>query len=188
MSDIEIELKFPLKNPEEVISFLESNADKDGGALYQKDTYYTPTHRNFMAPQFPYEWLRLRETETRAELNYKHFYPEGAKRTDYCDEFESEVADIDQIQKILSALNMTEIAIVEKHRNVWLYEGAEFAIDTVIDLGTFIEVEAKELSGDARKVKKTLRALLTRTGAELGEEELRGYPYLLLKKNGSLKN
>jgi len=185
--DIEIEIKFPLKNTEQVIMQLDKVAQLVAKDIFQKDTYFIPHHRNFLDFEHPYEWLRLRETEKGAAITYKHFYPENASKTDYCDEFESKIHDSIAIAKILTSLDFKEAVVVEKLRSIWKLRGAEIAIDDVKELGSFIEVEAKDIPGDPTEVKEVLRNILTELNAKVGEEDYRGYPFKILEKKGAFK-
>ena len=116
-SDIEIEIKLPLINPDSVKVFLSKNAQSLSSNEYQKDTYYTPSHRDFLAVKYPYEWLRLRQSDKGASITYKHFYPENAKVTDYCDEFETDISTPSSVEKIFAALDFQELVVVEKTRS-----------------------------------------------------------------------
>ena len=179
----EIEVKFPLKNPEDVISFLNSKAKKEKENDFQKDTYFTPIHRNFLSVKFPYEWLRLRESAKGLILNYKHFYPEDVKEIDYCDEFETKI-DNPIITKIFDSLNFKELVTVEKIQTIWIYKEVEIAIDDVKELGYFIELEITTNCDDPKKAKEFLYELAKEIGADIGEEDYRGYHFLLLEKKG----
>lgn len=177
--DIEIEIKFPLLNPVEVKKFLEENSEAISKDVFQKDTYFIPAHRDFLEPEFPYEWLRLRETNKGNSITYKHFYPENAEKTDYCDEFETKFENAESLKKILLALDMKEVIVVEKSRSSWMFEEVEIAIDEVENLGSFIELEATLGYNDPIEGKKFLYSILEKLGAQVGEEDLRGYPYLI---------
>ncbi|MBU2633916.1 MAG: class IV adenylate cyclase [Nanoarchaeota archaeon] len=177
----EIEVKFPLKNSEQVISFLKKNAKKLNENDFQRDTYFTPIHRNFLDVKYPYEWLRLRESIKGITLNYKHFYPENVKTIDYCDEFETKI-DNSIINKIFDSLNFKKLITVEKNRTTWIFKDVEIAIDDVKDLGPFIELEITTHFDDPKKAKEFLYKLTEEIGAEIGEEDYRGYPFLLLEK------
>ncbi|MDP2946613.1 MAG: CYTH domain-containing protein, partial [Nanoarchaeota archaeon] len=83
-------------------------------------------------------------------------------------------------------LNFKELISVEKNRNVWNYKDTEIAIDEVKELGSFIEIEAKGNFTNIEEVKKHLYEILKEIGAEVGEQDFEGYPYLLLKKKGLL--
>tara|TARA_Y100000310_G_C20571624_1_gene758338 strand:- start:323 stop:889 length:567 start_codon:yes stop_codon:yes gene_type:complete len=180
---IEIEVKFPLKNKATVINFLNQHAKQKAIQTLQKDTYFTPAHKNFLSTQFPYEWLRLRESEKELVLNYKHFYPENEKDSDYCDEFETKIED-PVIRKILTSLQFKELVTVEKNRTTWMFKDVEIAIDDIKELGSFIELEITTPYTDPKKAKEYLYTLVKEIGAEIGEEDYRGYPFLLLEKRG----
>lgn len=186
MQDIEIEIKLPLKNPEKLINELNSKAKQDGRDIFQKDSYYIPAHRNFLDNTYPYEWLRLRETSKGASLDYKHFHPENVEKTDYCDEFQTKVENVDALRKIFANLNFNEIIVVEKSRNTWNFKGVEIAIDNVKDLGFYIELEAKKEFNDVKEAKQYLFDVLSELNAEVGEEDIRGYPYLVLEKKNMI--
>ena len=47
----EIELKFPLLNPEELVQKLNKIAKPKQKNMFQKDTYYVPAHRNFITEE-----------------------------------------------------------------------------------------------------------------------------------------
>lgn len=181
-NNIEIEIKFPLLNAEAIKIFLDSGAKIKLKNNRQKDTYYVPAHRDFFAPQYPYEWFRLREAGNGANLTYKHFYPENAEKTDYCDEFESKVENPEAVKKMLAALDFKPMVVVDKSRDTWLLENVEIAIDEVRDLGTYIELEATLDYPDAEQAKKHLYNVLNKLGAQVGTEDLRGYPYLIWDK------
>jgi adenylate cyclase, class 2 len=182
--DKEIEIKLPLLNKEEVENFLEKHGKAVSKSIFQKDTYYLPAHRNFLGFKYPFEWLRLRETSKGSSINYKHFHPENSKVNDYCDEFETKVDDPEAIKKIFQSLDFKEAVIVEKTRNTWLYKEAEIAIDNVKKLGTFIEIEATHPFEDPKEGKRCLFRILNELHAQVGEENLRGYPFSILEKEG----
>ena len=56
-SNIEIEIRAPLKNPQEAIKYLDKYAQIISKKVYQKDTYYNPKHRDFLKPKYIYEWV-----------------------------------------------------------------------------------------------------------------------------------
>ena len=109
-NNVEIEVKFPLRNVEQVVNFLNKFAEKKVENSVQVDTYFTPTHKNFLEPDYPFQWLRVRESDKSIVLNYKHFYPENVKKTDYCDEFEAIVNSL-VIKKILERLDFKKMVL-----------------------------------------------------------------------------
>ena len=180
--DIEIELKFPLINAEKTKVFLNEKASLVTEDAYQKDIYYTPAHRDFLAEKYPFEWLRLRETKKWLFITYKHFYPKGSEKTDYSDEFETEIWSIEVMQKLFSGLDIEERVIVEKWRTTWQLEDVEIVVDKVSKLWYYIELEATKGFSDPKDWKKYLYEVLERLWIELGEEDYRGYPFVLLDR------
>lgn len=180
--NIEIEVKFPLYNIKEIISFLNKNAQRKTENVTQTDTYFTPAHKDFLSKKYPYQWLRLRESNKGVILNYKHFYPENQKETDYCNEFETEVNE--NIKQIFQRLDFKELVKVEKIRSTWQLKNVEVAIDEIKELGSFIELEITSNVENPKEAKAYLYKILQEMCAQIGEEDYRGYPFLLLEKRG----
>ena len=182
--DIEIEIKLPLHNSQEVKKVLDKNGKLVSKDVFQKDIYFVPSHRDFLNVRFPFEWLRLRESQEGFSINYKHFYPENVKNTDYCDEFETKIENVKTMKKIFQSLNIKEVVVVEKVRTTWIFEEVEIVIDEVKDLGSYIELETTIHFENPKEGKKFLYKILEKLDAEVGEEDLRGYPFMILEKKG----
>lgn len=182
--NIEIELKFPLNNPERIIEFLNKFAKQEKKDISQKDTYYNAPHRDFVKVKYPFEWLRIRETPKGFSLDYKHFHPENVKVTDYCDEFETKIENAESLKKIFENLNFKELVCVDKTRSTWLFKDVEIAIDDVKGIGRFIELELKKEVNNPKEGKEYLYQILKELNAEVGKEDLRGYPFRLLENKG----
>ena len=179
----EIEVKFSLKNVGQVVSFLNKSAEKKVEKVVQVDTYFTPVHKNFLEPDYPFQWLRVRESDKNIILNYKHFYPENKKDTNYCDEFEVSMNSL-IIKKILECLDFKKLIEVKKERTSWIYKNVEISIDKIEELGSFIELEITTHFEDPKVAKEYLYKLTKEIGAKVGEEDYRGYPFMLLEKQG----
>ncbi len=182
-NNTEIEIKFPLKNPEEIINFLNKSTEKKVEKTVQVDTYFTPAHKDFLEPDYPFQWLRVRESINGVILNYKHFYPENKKNIDYCDEFEA-IVNSSIIKKILECLDFKKLVELKKERSSWMYKDVEISIDKVEELGEFIELEITTPFDDSNVAKEYLYKITKEIGAEVGEEDYRGYPFMLLEKRG----
>lgn len=176
---VEVELKFPLLNPKELIQRLNEIAKPKQQNIFQRDTYYIPAHRNFLAKKKVNEWLRIRETKNKITLTYKNYYPDGI----HCKEFETKIEDITALKNIFESLDFKEIVVVEKIRSTWIFKEVEIAIDEVKGLGFFVELESKS-NLDFEDAKKLLYKILKELKAETGAQDFRGYPYMLLKKKG----
>lgn len=87
--------------------------------------------------------MRLRDSSGKYSINYKNWHRDKNGRSEYCDEYESQVTNLQQLENIFSSLNIKPITIVDKVRKIWLYKDFEVAIDKVKGLGDFIEIEYK---------------------------------------------
>ncbi len=188
-NDVEVEIKIPLDeaNFSRVQNQLKQTAKlvKDS---QETDDYYTPAHRDFLEPQYPYEWLRLRKKAGRIILNYKHFHPENVPDTTHCDEFETEITSSEQLHKIFSSLNFKKIVTVDKKReNYRVGEEFDIAMDIVQELGHYIEIEALKDFGGVDATRQKLYELAKKLGIDISKEDKRGYPYILMEKKGLIK-
>lgn len=183
MSNIEIELKFPILNSNEIQLFLTKNA-KYKLESFQHDIYFNPPHRNFLEDKDNVcEWFRIRVSNQKAEINYKDWLPHEVKIKTHCKEYETVVDSYDQLREILNALNFVKLIEVKKTRKIWDYNDVEISIDIVDDLGEFIEIEYKGNLSNINDARKYLFQILVEIGAKTAEIDLKGYPFLMLEKN-----
>lgn len=109
--------------------------------------------------------------------------------TTHCDEFETEVTNRGRLEKILASLNFQTLITVHKERTTYRYQDEfEIALDTVKDLGNFIEIEALKDFGGITATRKAVEEFAKNLGLNLANQDLRGYPYLLMKKFGLIKS
>lgn len=182
MSNIEIELKFPLLNSNDVQKYLNKKA-KFKFESFQHDIYFNPPHRNFLEHKDNVcEWFRIRVSNQKAEINYKDWLPHDVKIKTHCNEYETEVSSYDQLRNILDKLNFIKLIEVKKTRKIWDYNDVEISIDIVEDLGEFIEVEYKGSLNNVEDIRKYLFQTLFEIKAKTQEIDLKGYPFLLLEK------
>ncbi|MFZ3077190.1 MAG: class IV adenylate cyclase [Candidatus Aenigmatarchaeota archaeon] len=188
-NDTEIEIK--IKLDKELFSKVREkveNTAKFVKKVRQSDEYFTPAHRNFVEPKFPFEWFSIRERGGKAILNYKHWHPENAEVHTHCDEFETELANPGAMRKILSALDFKKLVTVDKEREAYTYEDEfEIALDVVKDLGYFIEIETMKDFGSVEEARKKLFEFAKILGVDVSNPDLRGYPFLLMEKQGLVK-
>lgn len=185
--EIEIKIAVDTESYMRIQAWLEEHTVKQG-TKHQVDTYYTRPDRDFMAEQYPYEWLSIRRRGGKALINYKHFYPEQEEIHAYGDEFETMIDDPEKTERIFRALGMRELVTVEKTRTTYLLDDAfEIAVDDVIHLGTFIEIEALKDFGGVDETRAALRNIVDRLGLQETTPDERGYVYHLyhLLKNRS---
>jgi len=184
--NIEVEIKIRLTEAKfEKIKIKLGKIAKKVKESHHIDAYYNPIYRSFLKPKNPYEWLTIRERDGKVKLNYKHWYPEGVKNTTHCDEYETEISDKTQMEKMLKALHFKNFVMVDKKRITYEYKNElEIALDEVKGLGYFIEVESIRNTGG---VKKAHRKLLDFLQTKLGITETKtipgGYGAEMMRKN-----
>lgn len=181
--NIEIELKFQLLNRQEVEHFLSANAEFKYES-FQHDIYYNAPHRDFLEnKQNISEWLRIRIEKDKAQINYKDWQPHENSIKTHCIEYETNVDSYDQLRLILDALNFQKLIDVKKTRRAWIYMDAEISIDSVEELGEYLEVEYKgDALSDITAVRSHLHSIVRKLGAKTKGLDLKGYPFGLLEK------
>lgn len=188
-NNLEIEIRIPLD--ENIFSDIKEKLEKFGKfekSFHHIDDYFTPVHRNFLEPRYPFEWLSIRKRGGKTILCYKHFHPENVENTTHCDEFETEITNPENLEKMFATLNFRKLITVEKEREVYLYKDEfEIALDDVKELGRFIEIEALKDLGGIEVTRNKLFELARTFGIDTSKESKRGYPHLLLKKKGLIK-
>lgn len=135
------------------------------------DRYYQPTYRRFLksSDETINEWLRIGIIENKKILNYKNWH-----QSMYCDEYEVEIDDEDNLNKIFLILGLEEIDLVDKKRKTYIYQDKyEIALDAVEKLGNFIEIEVKKYDASAIQEYDELLKL----AKHLNNIDKRGYPY-----------
>jgi len=180
MNDIEIEIQVKIENSKPLMEFLEKNADFRS-EKHQIDEYFSPAHRNFIGVRPVKEWLRLRDSGGQYFISYKNWYFGKDGKGHYCDEHETKTEDLTQIKKILEALNFKSIVKVDKLRKTWIYKNYEIAMDSVKELGDFVEIEyiGKEEKVDPKKITEEMVAFLKDMGCGKIKRYM-GYPFQLL--------
>ncbi|MFA5358527.1 MAG: class IV adenylate cyclase [Patescibacteria group bacterium] len=153
-------------------------------AIRQIDEYYIPIQRDFFAQKpFPVEWLRIRHNPDKTIFEYDRSINKrknGAQ--EYAEEYETEISNPDEFKKILGFLDFKHVITVDKQREYWLCGDLEIALDSVKDLGDFIEVEAKGNFESSSAAKTACLNFLSELGTSQFEEINKGYPVLLLEK------
>lgn len=179
--DKEIEIQVQIGTSDKLIAFLKRSA-KLIGEKHQVDTYFSPAHRDFLKARPVVEWLRIRDSSGKYSINYKNWHYDSQGRSQYCDEYETPVEDIDQVTKIFKALDIVKRVVVDKVRTLYLYQDYEIALDSVKGLGDFVEIEYKGGSTERDPAQITLEmvAFLKKVGCGKITRNYVGYPFQML--------
>lgn len=181
MKNVEIEIQVNIEKSKPLVDFLEKNANFKK-ETHQLDEYFSPAHRNFVEVRPVKEWLRLRDSDGNYSINYKNWYFDEKGRSYHCDEYETEIEDLTPLRKILDVLNFKPLAKVDKIRKVWVYKDYEISIDTVKELGDFVEIEyiGKNENVNPKKTTEEMINFLKSIGCGKIKRNYVGYPFLLL--------
>ena len=140
--------------------------------------YYQPMHRKFLKKdkETINEWLRIGIRGNKKILNYKNWYDNM-----YCDEYEVEIDNDKNLDKIFKILGLEKIATVNKVRSTYLYLNKyEVALDYVDNLGYFIEIEVKKYDDYAIKEYDNLIKIAKDLNLNLNNIDKKGYPYHII--------
>lgn len=140
MKHINIEIKARSNNHEKIRGFLKSHNADFKGIDHQIDTYFQVNKGR----------LKLREGNIENYLiYYERENKEGPKQSDII-LFKSNPGS--SLKSILVNANGI-LTIVDKKREIYFIENVKFHIDTVEELGTFMEIEAIDEDGSIGKEK-----------------------------------
>lgn len=139
MSHINIEIKAKCDHPEKVEAFLLSNDARFVGLDHQKDTYFN----------VPAGRLKLRQGNIENSLIFYHRPDqEGPKQSDFS---LSKVTDGSATEQLLEKALGIKV-VVEKNRKIFFIDNVKFHLDEVPGLGSFVEIEAGNLSDPAKTI------------------------------------
>jgi adenylate cyclase class 2 len=182
--DVEIEIKFVLTKTSYLAlakrlikraKFLEDS--------HQIDRYFNAPHRNFLEPEHPLEYLRLRESNGSGSINYKYWYKDSERASTHCDEYESGISNASALKKILTKLNFKEYLTVDKTRKSFdLNSEFEIDLDQVKELGYFVEIETTRDFGSVEKARSAIIKIAKELGVDISKIDKYGYVYLLMQK------
>lgn len=172
MKHINIEIKAKCFHPKKVEAFLVSTNAVFKGTDLQKDTYFN----------IPNGRLKLRQGNIENNLIfYNRNNQKGPKQSDFQLQ---PVANAKQMETLLTEALGVKV-IVEKKRNIYFLGNIKIHIDEVPRLGSFVEIEASNLSDPSLTVEQLRKqcADLMRH-FEIKEEDLieNSYSDMLLNK------
>lgn len=170
---IEVEIKAVLKNPNisDTVKSLGYLLEEE---LTETDIYFNASERDFRKTD---EALRLRRSGGRTYITYKGPKQDSLSQTR--NELETAVEDLDIMKGILTALGYQAIFTVEKSRSRYCLGDITICLDTVKDLGSYIEIETL-ISEQARKEAAVSRLLSVLDSLKIPRSELTQKSYLEL--------
>ena len=177
----EVEVKVPAEL-EVVRERLETLEATRLGSVVQEDVYYNAPHRDFAETD---EALRIR-TERPADgleqtrVTYKGPLVDAETKTR--EEFETGIDDDETTDAILTSLGFEPTATVRKDRERFSLEGYTITLDSVADVGEYVEVET-EVDGESEveTAREGAYGVLERLGLDPDDQLRTSYLGLLLE-------
>src|SRR3989339_1238745 len=140
MAHVNIEIKAKSNNQDEIREILKSKNANFKGVDHQIDTYFKVDNGR----------LKLREGKIENHLiHYQRENKEGPKQSDVT---LFTVNPKSSLKEILTK-SLEILVVVNKKREIYFIGNVKFHIDTVEDLGTFVEIEAIDNDGTIEKDK-----------------------------------
>lgn len=177
----EVEVKSRLRNRKEVFEKLESLGCVWSEELHQIDDIFTPASDVF-PPPFGQPVLRIRNENNKFILTLKI---NQSSRQD-CIEHEVEIKEVEEMEKIIKLLGFRFDVQVDKKRIKTKYQGIEVVLDTVKDLGEFVEAEKVVTESDPAvriQIQKELLDFLETLGVTREDQVIDGkYDIMLIDK------
>jgi adenylate cyclase class 2 len=178
---LEIELKVSVPSLDPVRDHLVQRHAQPLGRVHEHDRYYNAPHRDFAVTD---EAVRVRYTNDHAVVTYKgpKLQKFGLKARE---ELNFAVESGEAFETMLARLGFTLTTNVNKWRETYSLDGATISLDTVEELGTFVEIEViteNETDNPTNRI--------TRLAQEIGvtgEPILASYLELLLTRRSAVK-
>jgi adenylate cyclase class 2 len=176
----EVEVKARLKDRQAFKTKLEGLGCKFSEELHQIDDIFTPTNEEF-PPPMGRPVLRIRTQNGKFIFTLKI---NQSSRTD-CIEREVVFDKKEQMQDIIKLMGFKHDVTVEKKRIKTMYKDVEIVLDTVDQLGEFVEAEkiVTESNPEVRKqIQEELMNLLVELGVERSDQVIDGKYDIMLEE------
>jgi adenylate cyclase class 2 len=180
--DYEVEMKFRCEDWDALERRIRQLPAASAGSLEQRDTYFAHPQRDFAQTD---EAFRIRSFGEASRVTYKGPKVDASSKTRR--ELEvalGEGADTrGKMTAMLLCLGFREVLTVVKHRRLyrlrWEDRDIELAMDTVADLGEFVELETIASQSDWQAAKDSIARLAAHL--QWTSAERRSYLELLLE-------
>lgn len=164
----EIEVKYQVKDLEELLAALKARGGELGEPVYQDDQAYAPAGWRFGDSKLGVSFLRLRTCGGRHYFTLKQ--PAGNAQA--CLEHETEVADREAMHRAVLQMGFRPTVRIAKTRRAAAADGWSLCVDDLEGVGSFLELECLAPDdADTRAIQDALASFVgslgvgvTRTG------------------------
>ncbi len=171
MSHLNIEIKARCHDLEQAKAILHASNARFAGLDHQVDTYF----------RISYGKLKLREGNIENNLiYYDRETKEGPKQSNVF----LYRSPPDKCLKELLTAALGTLILVDKSREIYWIENVKFHLDNVLTLGTFLEIEAIDKTGDigTHKLYEQCQQYMTTLNVQKEDLISQSYSDMLLKK------
>jgi adenylate cyclase class 2 len=181
-ANLEVELKFPLTDPSDVVATLDRLGATWRETITQIDGYFAHPSRDFVQTD---EAFRVRAVGEQNYITYKGPKLDITTKTRREIEipYAAGTASQQQCVALFEALGFRLVGEVRKQRRggslVWQNREIELALDEVAGLGSYLELEIIASAAELAAAKELLQSLAGELN--LGPSERRGYLDLLMR-------
>lgn len=168
-----IEIKAKCSNKSKIRSILKNNKAKFCGEDHQIDTYFKVNEGR----------LKLRQGNIENYLiYYNRVAHEGLKKSDV---ILYKTKEVKKLKNVLTK-SLGILTVVDKKREIYFIDNVKFHIDSVKNLGSFMEIEAidKDDSFDYKKLQTQCQSYMKKFNLETKDVIKGSYSDLLIKKLG----
>lgn len=184
MKEIEIKIRISEAQHQLLREWLTQNAESKGEEhhieyyLNNPQNSFKYTHKNGYIDASDY--LRIRTTQKGSTLNMKRWEidPESNASKNIA-EYESEITEPEKVLELFKALGYTDNILVDKTRQKYVVGNLEIVIDTLPDLGIFVEIEVLHHNDDTDATMQEIFAFLKQLGITSFSRMTRGYVSML---------
>jgi adenylate cyclase, class 2 len=133
----EVEVKYEVRDTEALLVALKTRGIELGASVCQDDQAYAPSGWSYGDPRRGVSFVRLRTVDGRHTFTLKR----PAENTLSCDEYETAVADRDQMHHAIVAMGFYPTVRISKARRTADLGHLVLCVDEVDGLGNFLELE-----------------------------------------------
>ena len=153
-----------------------------------KDYYFYDPLRNNLKPDDSghlYESLRVRDAGSVFSLTNKIDCFDNNGKWNYSDEFETDISDFDNTITILKNLGFKQLTEVDVIKTYYELGDYEIAVEEVLRLGTFLEVEYKGIVlNNHADIKSKIELFINGLPCITSRDFDGGKPELMIRKYG----
>lgn len=144
----EVEVKYQVRDTEALLVALKARGIELSDPITQDDQAYAPEGWSYGDSKLGVSFVRLRTVDGRHTFTLKR----PAENALSCDEYETAVADREQMNSAILAMGFRATVRIVKVRRTAALPDLELCVDEVAGLGTFLELErmvADDVPGEA---------------------------------------